>query len=218
ERRFYSQSYAAAVDRQKSSIGNVVESSYFKGEMRYVPQSRMRVRGQLWSLKISKPHFIPRFGRGGCLLPLFPRTLSTRCCFSRCYRRSRFFLAFHLCQALFQRSHQINHWRELLGFFDLGDFAALELGFNELSQVFLEFVPEFFWLPFRGESFDELMSNFYFRVLEFNIRCSEAFHFADLFFVIHGVEHQSALVRSQENRVFPVMHGQLSYGNIFAFF
>src|SRR6266566_4466996 len=52
--------------------------------------------------------------------------------------------------------------KEFLGLLHFGHFAALEFRFDQLLEIFLKLVFEFFRLPLRGQSLNELVSNLYF--------------------------------------------------------
>ena len=65
----------------------------------------------------------------------------------------------------------------------------------------------FFWIPFVGERFDQLVGNFDFRFFEFYVGTPKILYLTHLLSVIHGVQHQSSVIRTQENRVLAVVHG-----------
>src|SRR5580693_3760730 len=133
-------------------------------------------------------------------------------------RRSRLFLPFHLSQALLERRHEVNHRGELLRFLYFRNLAAFQLGLDQVLEIVLEAVVIFLGLPLGCQRFNQLMRNFDFRIFQFNIGRAEALDLAYLLLVIHGVQHHSAFVRTQKNRVLAVVHGQLRDGNIFTLF
>src|SRR5271168_770988 len=66
-------------------------------------------------------------------------------------RSRRLFLAFHLSEALLESGHEIDHRSQLLGLLYRRHFPALELGLDQLLQVFLEGVFIFFRVPVVGQ-------------------------------------------------------------------
>src|ERR1700693_2370169 len=153
------------------------------------------------------------------MLPSVPRLSSSRRRRSlRLGRGCRFLLAFHLGEALLQGGHQIHHRSQLLRFFYCGHFSTLELGLNQLLQVFLEVVFILLRIPFIRQRLDQLVRHFNFSLFQLHIGRTKSFHLADFFLVIHRVQHQSAFVRPQEYRGLTVVHRDLGNSHVFAFF
>src|SRR2546427_1401656 len=140
---------------------------------------------------------------------------------SRCLSASTgcwLLLAFHLSQALFQSGHEIHHRSELFRLFDFRYLAAFQLGLDQVLEIVLKFIVIFFRFPVGCKGLDQLVRNFDFSFFQFNIRRAEPFYLADFLFVVHGVQHESALVRPKEYRVLSVVHGQFGDSHILTFF
>ena len=76
----------------------------------------------------------------------------------------------------------------------------------------------FFRIPVSGQGFDQLVRDFHFGVFQFHVGCAEAFHLPDFFGVVHGVQHHSACVGTQEDGVLAVVHGEFRDGDVLALF
>src|SRR5438552_15540520 len=70
-----------------------------------------------------------------------------------------FLLAFHLCQALFERVHQIHNRRRLLWFLHADHVLTFQMCLDQLFHVGFEGVVILLRLPVGGERLDQLVGD-----------------------------------------------------------